>query len=219
MSGQAANLSANIAAVNYLLLANSGTFNFTGAPSFVGYSLSLGSGSFALTGESSGFTPNLPQYTLTAQYGSFAFTGIAATFTKGGPTTIPMPNVYDLTLGQAIALLQSYGYTTITTGNVNGVLVPPGSVASQNPVAGTPTTAGTLITLLVSIGPFVPAPNPNLGYKVSSRQFSLEEMVAREWGPSFRAPDHRIYEFTGGRSFDSTDIGTTGIYQHGTSTL
>ena len=39
-------------------------------------------------------------------------------------------------------------------------------------------------------------------------------MVSREWGSEFRAPDHGIYVFDGGvRRFDSTDTGTTGIYQ------
>jgi hypothetical protein len=59
---------------------------------------------------------------------------------------------------------------------------------------------------------------PNLGRQVTSRQFSLLEMVSREWGSSFRAPDHRIYQFANGmRNFDSTDIGTTGIYRPPTS--
>ena len=28
----------------------------------------------------------------------------------------------------------------------------------------------------------------------------------------FKAPDHGIYEFSGGRKYDSTDTGNTGIY-------
>ena len=51
----------------------------------------------------------------------------------------------------------------------------------------------------------------SLGHVVTTRNFSLEEMVSREWGSSFRAPDHRIYNFQG-RGFDSTDIGLTGFY-------
>ena len=51
--------------------------------------------------------------------------------------------------------------------------------------------------------------------KVTTRAFSLEELVSREWGASFRAPDHRIYVFSNGRGFDSTDMGTTGIYRRG----
>ena len=40
-----------------------------------------------------------------------------------------------------------------------------------------------------------------------------KEMAVRAWGSQFSAPDHRIYEFSNGRGFDSTDRGTTGIYR------
>lgn len=53
-----------------------------------------------------------------------------------------------------------------------------------------------------------------LGLPVTTRSFSLLDMVQREWGSEYRAPDHRIYSFgMGVRHFDSTDIGTTGIYR------
>jgi hypothetical protein len=60
--------------------------------------------------------------------------------------------------------------------------------------------------------PFPPL-NPALGKQVTSRQFSLLEMVERAWGAEFAAPDHGVYEFSNGRRFDSTDQGTTGIYR------
>jgi hypothetical protein len=60
----------------------------------------------------------------------------------------------------------------------------------------------------------LPPLSPTLGRQVTTRNFSLQEMVEREWGSSFNAPDHAVYVFGGGvRKFDSTDIGTTGIYQ------
>jgi hypothetical protein len=59
----------------------------------------------------------------------------------------------------------------------------------------------------------LPKLNPALGRQVSWRQFSLLEMVSRAWGSEYSAPDHGIYEFSNGRRFDSTDIGTTGIYR------
>lgn len=62
----------------------------------------------------------------------------------------------------------------------------------------------------------MPALPPNLGRQVTTRQFSLLEMVSREWGSDFRAPDHRIYNFQN-RGFDSTDLGITGIYQRPSS--
>lgn len=52
---------------------------------------------------------------------------------------------------------------------------------------------------------------PELGKPVSSREFSYGDIAERAWGSEFRAPDHGIYEFRGGR-FDSTDRNRTGIY-------
>lgn len=52
------------------------------------------------------------------------------------------------------------------------------------------------------------------GYPVTYRAFNLSELVRRAWGPEYSAPDHRIYQFANGRrNFDSTDMGTTGIYR------
>lgn len=64
--------------------------------------------------------------------------------------------------------------------------------------------------------PFLPS---SLGQPVSTRQFSLTELVTRAWGSEFFAPDHRIYQFGGVRFFDSTDLGFTGIYGPGQFTL
>lgn len=56
----------------------------------------------------------------------------------------------------------------------------------------------------------------SLGLPVTTRQFSLLEMVSRAWGSEFRAPDHGVYTFGAGiRRFDSTDMGTTGFYRRG----
>ncbi len=67
--------------------------------------------------------------------------------------------------------------------------------------------------------PLPPLP-PSLGRQVTTRQFNLLEMVTRAWGSEFAAPDHRIYTFGDGvRSFDSTDLGVTGIYSRGQFTL
>lgn len=54
---------------------------------------------------------------------------------------------------------------------------------------------------------------PSLGRQVTSRQFSWKEMVIRQWGSEYSAPDHRVYQFSNGRNFDSTDLGTTGFYR------
>jgi hypothetical protein len=62
------------------------------------------------------------------------------------------------------------------------------------------------------------APIPvTLGRPVSSRSYSWLGFVEQAWGSSFRQPDHRIYVFSNGRGFDSTDLYASGIYQQGVS--
>ena len=61
----------------------------------------------------------------------------------------------------------------------------------------------------------LPPLNPALGRQVTSRNFSLLEMVERSWGAEWAQPDHAVYRFSGGRNFDSTDMGYTGIYRQG----
>lgn len=53
----------------------------------------------------------------------------------------------------------------------------------------------------------MPIPPP----KVTTRDISWLDLAERAWGSEFRAPDHRIYQFTG-RNYDSTDRGLTGLY-------
>jgi len=55
----------------------------------------------------------------------------------------------------------------------------------------------------------------SLGLPVTSRTFSWNEMCRRAWGSEFSAPDHRVYQFSNGRGFDSTDRGVTGFYTQG----
>lgn len=61
----------------------------------------------------------------------------------------------------------------------------------------------------------IPIP-PALGLPVTTRSFSMNEMTRRAWGSEYSAPDHRIYQFSNGRAFDSTDIGQTGFYRYPT---
>jgi hypothetical protein len=56
----------------------------------------------------------------------------------------------------------------------------------------------------------------NLGSKVTTKNVSWLDLVTRAWGTEFNAPDHGIYEFSGGRKFDSTDKSNTGFYGDGT---
>jgi len=58
---------------------------------------------------------------------------------------------------------------------------------------------------------------PGLGKPVTTRSFSLLEMVSRAWGSEFKAPDHGIYVFGGGAiRKDSTDMTTNGFYNNTT---
>lgn len=52
----------------------------------------------------------------------------------------------------------------------------------------------------------------NLGYKVTTRDYSVLDLVRRYWGAEYNAPDHAVYEFSNGRKFDSTDKALSGIY-------
>lgn len=63
--------------------------------------------------------------------------------------------------------------------------------------------------------PLTQAQLNNLGGKVSTRVIMWNELVQRSWGDEYKAPDRGVYEFTGGRKFDSTDTGNTGLYAGG----
>jgi hypothetical protein len=51
----------------------------------------------------------------------------------------------------------------------------------------------------------------NLGARVSSRVISWMDLAMRAWGSEYRAPDHKVYQFTG-RDYDSTDQSKGGVY-------
>lgn len=59
----------------------------------------------------------------------------------------------------------------------------------------------------------------NLGYKVTSRDYSFLALAQNAWGAEFYAPDHGAYMFSNGRKFDSTDKYATGIYNGGIADL
>ena len=52
----------------------------------------------------------------------------------------------------------------------------------------------------------------NLGAKVTVRTTSWLDLAMRAWGAEWSAPDHRVYQFSNGREFDSTDQSNKGIY-------
>lgn len=127
---------------------------------------------------------------------------------------VAVPNVVGLTVSAATALLNSFGFTNVGTVSIFTSTVTVGIIAAQSPAAGTIALPSAAISIDVSIGAYVPGPPPLPVMRVTTRQFNLLSMVEREWGAEFRAPDHRVYSFGGGkRFFDSTDSGNTGIYE------
>jgi hypothetical protein len=163
---------------------------------------------------------------ISGAFGAFSFT-ISATDITGMFTVSPasqiiingvfVPNVSvpPLTEAAADALISasSLNYSNIP---VTSSTVQPGLVANQSPSAGVAVTINSVVVLGISQGAQVAAIAPPVQpfLRVTTRQFSLLEMVEREWGSEFSAPDHRVYSFGGGRRyFDSTDLGSTGIYQ------
>lgn len=52
----------------------------------------------------------------------------------------------------------------------------------------------------------------NLGPKVSTRSLNWLSLVEDAWGSEFLQPDKGMYQFSNGRSYDSTDRGLTGLY-------
>lgn len=129
--------------------------------------------------------------------------------------SVIVPYVLALTEEQAEEILNDFDFE-IQVNYAFDVVNAPDTVFTQSPVAGTLLLLGSVVTIVVSSGPYVPQTQQTIpGTRVTTRTFSLEEMVSREWGSSFKAPDHRVYEFTNGRGFDSTDMGVTGIYAKG----
>lgn len=65
----------------------------------------------------------------------------------------------------------------------------------------------------------MPTPTPpaaynltNLGGPVVAREYIWRDFALRAWGAEFYSPDHGAYRWSNGRQFDSTDRGTTGVY-------
>jgi len=56
---------------------------------------------------------------------------------------------------------------------------------------------------------------PNISYKVTYRVVLQRDLVIRAWGSEWAEDDHKIYEWSNGREFDSSDRGVSGIYGSG----
>src|SRR5205814_2566984 len=71
---------------------------------------------------------------------------------SSGPLKIPAPNVVGLTQAAATAAIANAGLVVGTVTIASSATVPAGSVASQNPAAGTGIPAASAVNLVVSSG-------------------------------------------------------------------
>lgn len=147
---------------------------------------------------------------------------LTATFTEGTLSVALGNNVTNQLLGQSATF--SEGVMALTVGpalTAQTATYTVGSITFSSTgdftVALTAQSAHFIEGIIAPMVPqgtgpplFIP---PQLGKPVTTRTFSWADMAQRAWGPEFRAPDHRIYRFSGGNYKDSTDMGTTGIYR------
>jgi hypothetical protein len=177
----------------------------------------LAGAGLALGAVTSALSPTVPAGEVSSQSpvaGTQVLTGTSIALVISEGVIVTLPILVGLTQTQAqsevaaLGLISEISYT-------NSLTVPPNIVVTQFPAAGTQLLQGSIVALVISLGPQVaPIAPPQPVLKVTSRNFNLLEMVEREWGASFKEPDHRVYSFGGGkRNFDSTDMGSTGIYR------
>jgi len=143
-----------------ILLANSGTYNYIGAPAVSGYSLAAAAGSFAITGQAIGFSGITP-YRLSAAAGSYAIAGVSASFSSSVIHLGQMPDLLGYLFDEALLILQQYKiYVPSALGYFSAfpyTLVfepsnePPSTVVAQSIPAGTLNiVANTPMTLTLS---------------------------------------------------------------------
>ena len=74
---------------------------------------------------------------------------------SSGLPTLRVPDLFGLTQAEATVLLASLGLVVGAIGTAPSNFIPPGTVMTQNPSAGTPVGAGTIVSFVLSTG--VPA--------------------------------------------------------------
>jgi beta-lactam-binding protein with PASTA domain len=72
---------------------------------------------------------------------------------SSGPAQVPVPNVVGLTQDAATTAILGASLSIGTVTTTPSSTVPPGSVISQSPVAGTQANSGSAVALVVSLGP------------------------------------------------------------------
>lgn len=82
---------------------------------------------------------------------AFLASPVNITISTGLPT-LRVPDLFGLTQSAAIILLLSLGLVPGAIGSAPSQFVPPGEVQAQNPSAGAPVAAGTIVSFVTSLG-------------------------------------------------------------------
>jgi hypothetical protein len=187
---------------NQVLLASGGTYNYQLAPESSDFGLEGGFATYLYTGGVAFLVPTISPVSLVASAGTYSLsyqTAQLTFFVLPPPPPTPNTNIRIWTADSIV--LNASG----SPGHWHNTQEEP---YYQWTADGNWDANGVLSRYGLSHG--VP---PQLGKNVTSRTFSWNEMARRAWGSEFSAPDHAIYRWSNGRSFDSTDMGETGIYE------
>jgi beta-lactam-binding protein with PASTA domain len=77
---------------------------------------------------------------------------VNVTISSGLPSLL-VPDLFGLTQSDAVTLLQSLGLVVGAIGTAPSTFLPPGEVETQNPSAGTPVAAGSIVSFVLAIAP------------------------------------------------------------------
>ena len=82
---------------------------------------------------------------------AFLLSPVNITVSSGLPS-LRVPDLFGLTESAAAVLLASLGLVVGAVGAAPSTFIPPGTVMTQNPSAGTPVGAGTIVSFVLSLG-------------------------------------------------------------------
>lgn len=106
--------------------------------------------------------------------GSFAAAGSGVNLVvSSGLPSLTVPDIYGLDQTDAIEAIETVGLVVGAIGSAPSNLVPPGTVMVQNPSAGTPVAAGSIVSFVLSLG--VPA---------TGTAFDFEQTVISQYANS-----------------------------------
>lgn len=191
---------------NPVLVAAAGTYDVTLAPVSSDVEFGLDFTTYQYTGSVAFLTPTISPVALTADAGFYSWN----TKTAQLVAVIPSPPIAPPVVYPFNPLVWTADNPMINASGSPGVWTNTQQVPFHPCTAdgwwGGPFGVNSIYPKTVG----VPG---SLGKNVTSRTFSWNEMARRAWGSEFSAPDHRVYVWSNGRAFDSTDMGSTGFYK------